>query len=81
MAGKSSRRGGDVQLSKTARASVGDKGSAATAEWSRHHCDVCSEPIRISDMVVIRELGKGSGRSHGDSIMHYHATCSGMPRA
>jgi hypothetical protein len=74
MAGKGGRRG-DVQLSKTARASVGDKGAAATVEWSRHYCGVCSDRIRIKDMVVIREL---SGRS--DTISHYHTQCAGLPR-
>jgi hypothetical protein len=79
MAGKGGRRGSDVQLSKTARASLGDKGSASTADWSRHFCGVCSEPIQIKDMVVIREIGKGRGNSHGDSIMHYHNACAGLP--
>jgi hypothetical protein len=74
MAGKGSRRGGDVQLSKTARASLGDKGAAATSDWSKFSCDVCSSPIRISDMVVIRELAAGR-----NVVAHYHATCSGLP--
>lgn len=76
MAGKGSRRGGDVQLSKTARASVGDKGSAATVEWSKHACSSCSDPIRVKDMVVVRELNAGR-----DLIAHYHTTCAGLPAA
>ncbi len=76
MAGKGSRRGGDVQLSKTARASVGDKGAASTTEWSKQFCDVCSEPIRLKEMVVIRELRSGS-----DTINHYHTACAGLPAA
>jgi hypothetical protein len=74
MAGKGGRRG-DVQLSKTARASVGDKGSASTVEWSKYTCDTCHERIKVSEMVVIREI-----RSQGNSIMHYHnrRACSGL---
>jgi hypothetical protein len=76
MAGKGGRRGGDVQLSKTARASLGDKGAAATSDWSKFSCDVCREPIRVKDMVVVREL-----TARGNMIAHYHATCSGLPGA
>ena len=75
MAGKGGRRGGDVQLSKTARASVGDKGSAGV-EWSKHFCGACSEPIRLKDMIVVREL---NGKS--DLIEHYHSSCAGLPAA
>lgn len=76
MAGKGGRRGGDVQLSKTARASTGGKGLASTGEWSRHHCDVCSEPIPMKDMVVVREINGG-----GDAMAHYHNACAGLPAA
>lgn len=75
MAGKGSRRG-DVQLSKTARASVGDKGSAATAEWSKFHCNACSTPIRVKEMVVIREVS-----TRGNTVNHYHTACAGLPGA
>lgn len=74
MAGKGSRRGGDVQVSKTARASLGDKGAAATSDWSKFNCDECSKPIQIREMVVVRELAAGR-----NLVAHYHATCSGLP--
>ena len=74
MAGKASRRG-DVQLSKTARASVGDKGTATTVEWSKHYCNECNQMIRVKDMTVVRELSP-----RGNAIAHYHATCSGLPK-
>ena len=76
MAGKGGRRGSDVQLSKTARASLGDKGSAATSDWSKYACDTCHKPLQVKDMIVVRELSAG-----GNTINHYHLACSGMPGA
>lgn len=76
MAGKGGRRGGDVQLSKTARASLGDKGAASTSDWSKFPCDSCGDQIHLKDMIVVRELTAGR-----NVIAHYHQTCSGMPGA
>jgi hypothetical protein len=65
MAGKGSRR--DVTLSKTARASIGDKGAASTVDWSRHFCDECGQRMKLDQMVTVRELSPS-----GNAIKHYH---------